>query len=553
MSPASSTSTKRQTPKVALDVWDNVRPLLDSGNVDDARDLVVGALSALAVRNAELELLLKKARDAGRGATSEKVTPEQLSLLAALLADATPEDAEPSVEAEMCADAALDQEIVDATAQAEAAAAAGATGESARKKTRNRALRLDSLRVEETVLPIPEDKADWRLLGYDETQRIRFSPAHFYRELIKSPVLEAPELDDDGNTRIVKCTDQVPPTLQPGCVAGNDVIAAVLTMKYERHMPLHRMRRAFLADQGLDLPVSTLCDWAALGGKACERLAKELRDDVLASWLTMTDATGLRVNDPKSGVYRGTIWCVIGRAEDPDKPPNVLFEFTENGEGETGPWTMFEGRTGYVMADANNVYDRIYNGRRGHAIEVGCNAHAVRDVKGLLPADPRGAYIVQLIRRAYRLETLADAKCMSHEQRAELRQQRTRPLFEDKLKPYLAQLIAQSIPSDPLRKAAQYYINHWTALTRFLDDGRLPLDNNAVESALRVVRLGENNYLFAGSTEAAKRLAAILTVIATARAHGHNIADYLTRAFDGIATRDWDASVRDLLPAALKA
>ena len=67
------------------------------------------------------------------------------------------------------------------------------------------------------------------------------------------------------------------------------------------------------------------------------------------------------------------------------------------------------------------------------------------------------------------------------------------------------------------------------------------------------MRLGENNYLFAGSTEAAKRLAAILTVIATARAHGHNIADYLTRAFDGIATGDGDASVRDLLPAALKA
>lgn len=549
MSTVVSKPIKTQTPKAALDVWGTVQPLIEDGKLDVARDVVVEAMSLLVARNAELELLLQKLRAVGRGATSEKVSPEQLSLLTALMAHITPEDAEPSVEAEEAADAALDHEIE----QAEDAAAAPTDDKPKPKRTRNAALRLSTLRTVETVLDIPAEKAGWRLIGYDDTERLRFSPAHFFREVIKAPVLEAPDLDDDGNTVIVKCTDEVAPTLQTGCIAGVDVIAAILVQKYERHMPLHRLHRAVLADQGLDLPVSTLCDWAKLGGEACQRLATAVRSRVVDSWLVQTDATGLRVNDPTTGVYKGTIWCAIGRSADPDKPPNIVFEFTETGEGNTGPWEMFADRHGLVQADASNIYDRCFNGRAANATEVGCNAHALRKAKELLPEDPRAAYIVQLVRRAYRFETLADTKQMGVAERTALRQERTRPLFDQKLKPYLAQLVQTATPTDPICKAARYYLNHWDALTRFLDDGRIPLDNNAVESALRVIRLGENNYLFAGSTAAAKRTAAILTVLATARAHKLNTTEYLTTVFASIARRDEEADVADLLPDSVTA
>lgn len=546
-----------QTPRVAVQLWGAAKPLLDEGKIDDARNLIVEAISVLVARNAELELLLKKFRAAGRGATSEKMSAEQLSLLEALLAQATPEGAEPNVEAEAAADAELDEEIEEAEATEQSGPSADATDGAGDvdkpKRRRNSVLRLENLPVRETVLPVPPDKADWRLIGYDETERLRYSPAHFYREVFKAPVVEAPELDDNGNTEIAKCTDAVPQTLQPGCIAGADVIAAILTNKYERHMPLHRMHRAVLADQGLHLPVSTLCDWAKLGGSACVRLAEALRSQVVGAWLVQTDATGLRVNDPRTGVYRGTIWCAIGRSDDMSAPANILFEFTETGEGEDGPWKMFANRTGPLMADANNIYDRVFNGRVASAMEVGCNAHALRKMKELLPEDPRAAYVVQLIRRAYRVETLAETQKLTADQRTALRQERTRPLFETKLKPYLQHLIQQTTPSDPLRKAAQYYLNHWAALTRFIDDGRLPLDNNAVESALRVVRLGENNYLFAGSTEAAKRLAAILTVIGTARSHRLNVMEYLTHVFTELPKLGKDDSVTHLLPEAVRA
>ena len=287
MSTKETASAPTQTPRAALQLWGAAKPLLDEGKVDDARDMIVEAVSVLVARNAELELMLKKLRAAGRGATSEKVSAEQLSLLEALLAQATPEGAEPNVEAEAAADAALDQEIEKAASETdsapEAAATDGAGDVEKPQRRRNSALRMEGLPIKETVLPVPADKADWRLIGYDDTDRLRYSPAHFYREVIKAPVLEAPTLDANGNTVIVKCTDAVPKTLRPGCVAGPDVIAAILTNKYERHMPLHRMHRAVLADQGLHLPVSTLCDWAALGGRACVRLSTALRDEVIHS------------------------------------------------------------------------------------------------------------------------------------------------------------------------------------------------------------------------------------------------------------------------------
>jgi hypothetical protein len=346
--------------------------------------------------------------------------------------------------------------------------------------------------------------------------------------------MRAPDLDDDGNTVIMAATEAVPPTLRSGSLAAADVIAGLVVNKYERHLPLHRLSRAALADQGLSLPVSTLADWAADGGDACRRIAGVIEQRLLDRWLVRTDATGLRVLDAE-GATRGTIWCYVGWDREPDKPPDVLFVYTPTGEGETGPWAMLAGRSGYVQADALNIYDRVYNGTVANAIEVGCLAHARRKFVDLLPDEKRAAYVVQLIRRAYRIETLADTKKMSIDERTALRDSRTRPIFEKKLLPYLERLKTDDVPTAPIVAAATYMTNHWAALTRFLDDGGLPLDNNFVEAQLRAVRLGENNYLFAGSHAAAERTAAILTVLATCRAHGANTFDYLEALFTRLA------------------
>lgn len=532
-----------QQPAAVRQLQSLAHSLREDGRVDEAFEVLLDALSTVVVRNAELELVLKKLKDARRGATSERVSAEQMSLLTTLLAAATDEGAEPDIEAEAEADAALEEEI-------EEAQAGNGEGEAKPKRRRNAGIHMDDLPVEVTEVPVPDDKADWEVIGYDTTVRLRYKRAHFYREEIRTPVLRAPELDDGGEIEIVKLRDQVPPTLVTGSLAGTDVIAGLLVSKYERHMPLHRFHRAVLSEQGLNLPVSTLCDWAAHGGDACRRLASALRERVLDSFLVRTDATGIRVlsKEGPDGIHRGTIWCYVGQSAEPEKPPDVYFHYTTTGEGETGPWSVLAGRQGYVQADALNVYDRVFNGLAANATEVGCNAHARRKFKTLLPDEARAAYVVQLIRRAYRVEKLASKKWLSPEERTALRQKKTRPIFDDKLRPYLERLIAADHPSSPLRDAAQYYINHWDALTRFIDDGRLPLDNNDVERQLRAVRLGENNYLFAGSDAAAERLAAILSVLATCRAHDINTLDYLTDAFNRLAQGASASQIRDMLP-----
>lgn len=533
--------TTAQLPRPARQIQQKAHSLLAEGKPTEAVDLAVEAVARLVDEVSDLRKLLTQLRN-GRGNKSERMDPAQLELLLNEL-EAAAASAETDLAAELEEDRALDAEI-------ERAEAANPTPAPARR-TRNAGIRMEDLPVVQTEVPVPEDKQHWERIGVDVIRRLRFQAAQFYCEVLQVPVLRAPELSEDGETVIEKLRDLVPPTLKSGCLAGPDVIAHIINAKYGLHLPLHRQRRNALQTQGLDLPVSTLSDWVAMGGEACQRLEAPLRDKVLNSWLVQTDATGLRVLDRgPENIHRGTIWAYIGRSEDPKAPPNIWFHYTPTGEGAPGPWKILKGRTGYIQADALNTHDRLYNGKAASGIEVGCLAHGRRKFRELLPDETRAAYVIQQFKRIYRLETLAETQGLSREAWTELRQTRTRPIMEDKLRPYLERLQTTTVPSQPLHKAARYMLNHWTALTRFLDDSALPLDNNAVESALRPIRLGEHNHLFIGSDAAAERVAAILSLLATCRAHGHNPQDYLTAAFTRLASPASDAQLLDLLPDA---
>jgi hypothetical protein len=517
--------------------------LLQEGRTQEAIEALLEALEELVRSNAELRLLLSKVRAASRGATSERVSAEQLSLLSLLMGSVEAAEAEPDPEEEARQDAALDAEIkeaaeaepVESDVEPEAASGPQARGAAVRAAARRRNRWLEQM-VPRVVIEhdVPPEKAGWERIGTEEQVRLRYQAAHFYKELHRVPVMRSPELNAEGGTEIVACDEGVPPTLSPRSLAAADVVAWLLVQKYERHLPLHRLHRSVLADEGIDLPVSTLADWAAMGGEACLRVRPLIQQRLLKRWLVRTDATGLRVLDA-SGVTRGTFWCYVGQTRDGDEPPDILFLYTPTGEGETGPWEVLRGREGYVQADALNIYDRVFNGRAAQAVEVGCLAHARRRFMKLLPEDMRAAYVVQLIRRIYRLETLADHQRLSADARTEYRRQRTLPVLHDKLLPYLQRIRETDVPGSPIVEAATYMTNHWAALTRFAEDGGLPLDNNFVESQLRPIRLGENNYLFAGSHEAADRTAAILTMLANCRAHGLNSAAYLEAMLNRLA------------------
>lgn len=520
--------------------------LLEHGHPEEAVEVTLSALAALLSRNAELELLLKKLRRAQAGVSkSEKLDPRQLELLFAML-ESMGDEEEPDIEAEAKADAELDREI-EAAAQTRPDRHPDQipAADSPKTRSRNKALASD-LEERHTHLDVPDHQKEWEVVGETTSERLRYSAAHFYKEVFHQPIVRNPEPREDGSLgdEIVPA----PATVVPDGMPGNDVVAMLLVRKYEEQTPLHRMHRQFLRDQNLDLPVSTMADWVAWGGRALQRLMPSLLERVTAAFLVQTDATGMRVLDSESpeGVHRGTFHAYMGSDGIGGRPADILFDYTPTGHAEDGPWRVLQGRTGYVLADASNSFDRLFNGKAASAVELGCHFHARRGFKAL-DDDPRAAYPLQLVRRLYRIETLADTRGLEAEARAKLRGERSAPILE-KLKKYYLRLILDGTPDEPIRKAAQYCINHWDALTRFVDDGRLPLDNNAVERLFRGLRIGERNFLFAGSDAAAERMAAIYSILATAKAHGLNLMDYLVDILDRLSEPMTQANVATLLP-----
>jgi hypothetical protein len=225
----------------------------------------------------------------------------------------------------------------------------------------------------------------------------------------------------------------------------------------------------------------------------------------------------------------------------------VLFRYTPTGEGATGPWQFLAGRTGYIQADAATVFDRLLTGQAASAIELGCWSHARRKLVVLEDMDCRVAYPLKLIARLYRIEHLADARELTPEARAALRQERSQPVLE-KLKRWLVATSTSEPPSSDLAKAAAYSLNHWAALTRFVQDGRVSLDNNLCEQQLRDIALGRKNYLFAGSHEAARRAANLYSLTRTCAQYGIPPLAYFTDVLGKLAAGWAEERLDELLP-----
>lgn len=510
--------------------------LLAQGQVDEACELFLAALDAVLVKNRELELLVLKLRRERIGRHTERLDTRQIALLFdTLLAQGATTDAiDPEMEARE--DAALDREIADAEQ--------GPRG--ARRRKRRKIApgwRTTGVEHQVQIIDVPADDQTCPIcqtimddIGVDVTRRLKYVPGHFVEEeshrqkracrRCKEGVITAP----------------APPQVLPRCAADASLLAHVVVSKFADHTPLHRLHRIY-ARSGAEIPVSTLADWVAGVGTLVEPLVERLAARVRAAYIVRTDATGLKVLDPRSAdhIDLGSVWAYVGDDRD------VVFRYTPTAEGATGPWTFLAGRTGYVQADAATVFDRLFTGQAARAIEVGCLAHARRKLIALQDMDCRVAYPLRLIARVYRLEHLADARGLAPDDRAALRRARSAPVLE-RLQRWCVLTRVQAPPSTDLAKAAGYFVNHWTALTRFVDDGRLSPDNNLCESQLRDIALGRKNYLFSGSHDAARRAAALYSLVRTCAQYGVPPLPYLTDVLSKLPTASTDAELDALLP-----
>jgi transposase len=522
--------------RAAGPAFDQVRQaahtLMAEGRGDEAFDFLLSALAAVLKKSRELELLLAKLRRVGR--SSERVDPGQLALLfEELVSQLGPEAGTSDLEAEAREDAALEYEIEQARDERPGAS-----------KPERSTWRTEGVKREVHTVAVPPEERTCERCG---------QPKHKIGEDV-SPVLEyVPARFVEHEYRLEKwacrsCKRGV--TTAPGpakvidrSAAGASVLAHVVVSKYTDHTPLHRLHRIY-EQSGVRVPVSTLADWVAGVAGRVEPLVDRIASRILKeAYVLGTDATGLPVLDPSraENIQRGTMWAYVGDGKD------VVFRYTPTGEGATGPWEFLAGRKGYIQADAASVFDRLFNGQVASAVEVGCWAHARRRFVALQDTDCRVAYPIKLIGRLYRFEHLADLKELSAQERARLRGERSRHAL-DTLHGWLVATLAKEPPASEFAKACGYVINQWTALTRFLEDGRLGLDNNLVERQLRDIALGRKNFLFAGSHAAAKRAATLYSLLRTAAQHGVPPLPYLTDVLQRLAD-GWDHDRLDeLLP-----
>jgi transposase len=498
-----------------------LQSLIAEGRADEAIEAALSMLSQLHQQNTELMLKLTQLRRERSGRRSEKIDPAQLTLLLELCGE-EPDDEQDGEEP-------LDEPIGDDTATVR------------RRPRRRRPPKELPREVIRHELPTEERLCrtcgeSMRHIGDDTSELLELVPAYFRVEEHRRAKYACPRCKET-----VKTAPGPDKLIEKG-LAGPGLLAHVVQSKYEDAVPLQRLRKIY-ARGGVDLSVSTLCGWVGVIADEVRPVVELLDEQARASYLVQTDGSGLKVldRDDPEGVRLGTMWCYVGDRK------YAVFRYARTGSGEDGPWKYLGGRQGYVQADASSVFDRLYNGKCANATEVGCWVHARRKLHKLVDSEPRVAYPLELIGKLYRVEHVADARGLGPEERLALRQQRSTSILA-RLKRWLTKTAAHEPPESALHKACAYSLNQWEALTRFMHDGRLGLDNNLCELQIRSLAIGRKNYLFAGSDAGAERAAILYSLMRTCALQGVDSYAYLIDIINKLAA-GWPASrIAELLP-----
>ena len=324
------------------------------------------------------------------------------------------------------------------------------------------------------------------------------------------------------------------------------LLAHVLVSKYCDHLPLYRQSQIF-ARQGVEIDRSTLANWV---GGACwwlEPLQKRLADHVFASQKLFADDTPIPVLDPGRGRTKtGRLW-VYARDDRPwngPDPPAAVYLYSPDRKAER-PASHLAGFSGIVQVDGYPGFDRLSGG--GRIWLAGCWAHARRKFYEVQQAtgSPIAAEALRRIAEFYAIENAIRGR--TADARQDVRQSRSLPLVTA-MKAWLERQLAQIPPRGSLADAIRYTLSRWELLCRFLDDGRVELDTNTVERAIRPVTLGRKNHLFAGSDGGADRWATVYSLITTAKLNDVEPFAYLQSVLERMSSGHPMSRLDDLLP-----
>lgn len=328
-------------------------------------------------------------------------------------------------------------------------------------------------------------------------------------------------------------------------MAGANLLAHVLVSKYCDHQPLYRQSEIYARD-GVELARSTLADWVGETSALLQPLVDAIRRHVLAADKLHADDTPIPLLAPGHGKTRtARLWTYVrdDRPAAGTAPPAVWFAFSADRKGEH-PQSHLKTYHGILQADGYAGFDALYATTR--IKEAACWAHVRRKFYDIARAQhsPLALEAMQRIADLYAIE--ADARHQPPQYREQQRRCRAGPLLQQ-LHDWLTQTLTQISSKSTLAEAIRYALVRWEALTRYVADGRIEMDNNAAERALRAVALGRKNYLFVGSAAGGDRAAAMYSLIGTARLNGLDPQAYLRHVLGCIAEHPINR-IDELLP-----
>jgi transposase len=317
--------------------------------------------------------------------------------------------------------------------------------------------------------------------------------------------------------------------------------AHTVISRFVDHIPYYRQEQ-INARSGVHTPRATLAAWGGHTGAQLLPLFEAHRAFVFGSPVLHADETPISLLDPGAGKTRKAfMWAYARGAFDPE--PGVVYDFCP-GRGGKYPFEFLKGWSGTLVRDEFSGYEVVLSvqGRVG----AGCLAHARRKFDELVKANASdvAAQAIQRIAWLYRIE--ADARESSCEQRLQMRHERSRPLWEE-LHVWL-KLERKRVPDgSAVAKAIDYSLNHWQALSRFLLDGNVPIDNNHIENQIRPWALGRRNWLFIGSQLAGERAAVVMSLLQSAKLNGRDPWAYLKDVLTRLPTQ-LNSRIEELLP-----
>ncbi len=299
------------------------------------------------------------------------------------------------------------------------------------------------------------------------------------------------------------------------CLAGPALLAHVLVSRFADHLPYNRLAKRF-AREGVELADSTMCGWVEPCAKLLGRVVDAMMADAIATapWIGI-DPTGVLVQQ-KEKCRRGYFWVMVAARD------HVFFRYTAKQNGDV-PKKLLKDYKGYVQADASSVYNALFE--LGDTVEVGCLSHCRRRFYDARRSDEeRSLTAIGFIHQLYVIDD--ETRKLAPSERTEARAARAGPVLET-FKAWLDKEAALTLPRSPIGEAIGYARNQWAPLTRFVEDGRLRLDNNLSELELRSIAVGRKNWLFVGTDEYGEHAAVIVSLVASCRLHGVNPETYL--------------------------